>query len=92
MTGINKLLDQALGYDDDYRSTEQDRTRYFVLFNAGAAVQGSIVRMVGSRSIVVRKPCNEGEFHLAELVRHTLQNLRNPPSPGPQVWQFPRLD
>lgn len=85
MSGINKILDQALGYDDDYLSTEDDRTRYFVLFNAGAAVPGRIVRMVG-RSIVIRQACNAGEQHLANLVGEALENLRHPPR-----YNFPQL-
>lgn len=89
MSGINKNLDFALGYDDDHKSTEDSRNLHFALW-ALPARPGQIVCMAGSK-VIVRAACNAGERHLADMVRDALQNIRYPNGGGPRPYNFPQL-
>lgn len=78
MSLSQQFVETILGYDDNHRSTEDSRTRYFVIFNAADARPATIVRMVGTK-LHTRPPCNQGELALARLVDKTLANMRIDP-------------
>ncbi|MFP6557514.1 hypothetical protein WJ542_04095 [Paraburkholderia sp. B3] len=63
------LRDAVLGYDDTYRSTEGDRVRYFVLWNAVDARLGMVIDMIHDRKVIARDPRHDGERVAADLTR-----------------------
>lgn len=79
MAGMHdKRLDEILGYDDDYRSTEESRQMYAIVWYSMDARPGLIISLCESHLIVCRHPnvLNfQYESDLAYLVTKTLANM-----------------
>lgn len=75
MSGLhNSFIDSVLGYDDHYRSTEDERKMYFMLWNCCNA-QPAFVLQLNRAKIVIQTPANAGELAVATLVGETLKNM-----------------
>ena len=68
------LIDHALGYDDNHRSTEDSRKMYWCLWNAGDAHPARILQL-GTPKVYMRPPANEGEYRIQKIVEATLKRM-----------------
>lgn len=75
--GARALIDRVLGYDDNYRSTEDSRNLNWVIWNSANARPDMIIQLWGGK-LVIRPAQNEAEYFTSKIVAATLRNMRNP--------------
>ncbi len=78
MAGMNpnqQLIDHALGYDDNYHSTEDSRNMYWCVFNADHARPHWVMQLSSGPRVFMRPPANEGEYLVQKIVEAAFKRM-----------------
>jgi len=77
MSGLHsQLIDIALGYDDNYRSTEHSRNAYYAHWLTHARTQYAL--LLASPKPYVRPPANEAEHLVQKIIETTFARMKRP--------------